>query len=65
MTDKDEMLEKVLFMLDEALKLLNEGGESKVAIESLVRLCGYHCEAWMIESGRQGVVNSAAAEWLN
>ncbi len=64
MTDKDEMLERVLFMLDELLMLINDGCENRVAIEALVRLCGYHCEAWLIESGRVGIVKSNASDWL-
>ena len=56
----NEKVEKMLFLLDEALHILNDGGDRLLALETIVRYCGYLCEI----SLEKPVLRNDAQEWL-
>jgi len=64
MQDVNLLLEQTLFALEDLLGLINEGGNHKVAMESLVRFTAFHCESFIIDSGGMGVVKGNPCDWL-
>ena len=64
MKANDDLIEQTLFALEELLQLINDGGNHTVAMEALVRLCGYRCESFLVGSGRVGVIKENPLDWL-
>ena len=64
MLTSKEVIEQTLFCLEELLWLVNDGCEQKLAIESIIRLCGYRCENYIIESSGLSIVHEKPSDWL-